>query len=85
MFILWGFRDTEDVMGQSQTAYRCERCNNVSHFKVFAKKNWFTLFFVPLIPVSTQHYTACPICNYGYKIPIEEAKRLCQQMNPPQN
>lgn len=81
MFIIWGFRDSEDVLGYLKVPYRCEHCNNVSNYKIFRRRNWFTLFWIPLIPVSTKYYIACPICNHGFNVPKEEAMKQLQTSN----
>ena len=73
MFIVWGTRSKDKELGQSQVSYECERCNNVSRYRIFRRRNWFTIFWIPLIPLSTKYYIACPVCNYGQQIKKAEA------------
>ena len=30
---------------------------------LFRVSTWFALFFIPMIPISFKHYTACPNCR----------------------
>lgn len=76
MFIVWGFRDTEKILGYTEQLYRCEHCNNVARHKMFRRIHWFTLFWIPLIPTSFKYFGCCPICNYGKKLKKEEAVQL---------
>ena len=41
---------------------RCHNCG-ASPLVLFRVSTWFALFFIPLIPLSFKHYTACPNCK----------------------
>lgn len=73
MFIVWGTKGMEKILGNSQRSYQCQHCNNVSNYKIFRRRKWFTLFWIPIFPYSSQYFIACPICNYGAKISKDEA------------
>ena len=79
MFIVWGTRSKDKDLGQSQVAYECEHCNNVSHYRIFRRRNWFTIFWIPIIPLSTKYFIACPICNFGQQIKKSEALDKVQE------
>ena len=79
MFIIWGTREKEKELGISQQSYQCTHCNNVSNYKIFRRKNWFTVFWIPIIPLSSKYFISCPICNYGQKIKKAEALEKIQQ------
>ena len=79
MFIVWGTRNTEKVLGHLQVSWECGHCGNVLHYKVVCRKTWFTIFWIPLFPVSIQHYVLCPICNYGKKVSKAEATGMMEQ------
>lgn len=82
MFIIWGSKVMEKVLGKSQRAYQCAHCNNVNNYKIFRRRNWFTLFWIPIFPFSSKYFIACPICNYGSQIKKEEAlEQVQEQMN----
>lgn len=44
---------------------RCDRCNNEELWQLYTRRTWFTLFFIPIIPYSTEHLVVCPVCSYG--------------------
>ncbi len=79
MFIIWGFRNTEKILGYTEQPYRCTHCNNVAHHKVFRRIHWFTLFWIPIIPTSFKYFGCCPICNYGQQLKKEQAMELASK------
>lgn len=46
----------------------CPHCGNHVTFHLFEIRNWFSLFFVPLIPGRARHVVFCPVCQYGLQI-----------------
>lgn len=79
MFIIWGTKHTEKELGLSKQAYACQHCGNTSNYKIFRRRNWFTIFWIPLIPLGTKYFITCPICNYGLKIKKAEALEKVQE------
>lgn len=73
MFIIWGSRTIEKNLGHSQETYMCRHCNNASNYKIFHRTKWFTLFWIPIIPLGRKYFVACPICNYGNELPKSTA------------
>jgi len=58
---------------------RCDRCNNEDLWQLYTRRTWFTLFFLPVIPYSTEHLLVCPVCSYGAVITnakFEELKKV---------
>ena len=93
MFIIWGNRSFKKIIGGTGQLYRCGNCNNVNQYPIIKITKWFTLFFIPIFPYSTQYFIMCPICNRGSYVTkkvametLEEANRLqweaTQQLNP---
>ncbi|RRD40337.1 zinc ribbon domain-containing protein [Leptotrichia sp. OH3620_COT-345] len=69
MIILFGTKTIYKDMGIVGN-YECSRCHNVSEWKFMEYRNWFTLFFIPVFPISRKHeYLQCPICNQAYTVP----------------
>ncbi len=79
MFIIWGTKHTEKELGLSQQTYACQHCGNTSNYKIFRRRNWFTIFWIPLIPLGTKYFISCPICNYGQKLKKAEALEKVQE------
>ncbi len=73
MLIIWGTKPFIKEMGSSMRPYRCGNCGNVSNYRVFRRWTWFTLFWIPIIPLGKKYFITCPICNYGSKIKKNQA------------
>lgn len=57
----------------------CGHCGNPSAHTLRKRVTKFTLFFVPLFPVSTKYATQCTFCGAEQKVTGEQAERLQAQ------
>ncbi|MFI8090925.1 zinc-ribbon domain-containing protein [Streptomyces sp. NPDC086080] len=57
----------------------CAQCGNPSAHTLRKRVTKFTLFFVPLFPVSTKYATQCTFCGAEQKITGEQAEQLQAQ------
>ncbi|MEU1178588.1 zinc-ribbon domain-containing protein [Streptomyces sp. NPDC005820] len=57
----------------------CGRCGNPAAHTLTKRVTKFTLFFVPLFPVSTTYLTQCTFCGAEEKVTGEQAERLRTQ------
>ena len=57
----------------------CGRCGNSAAHALRKRVAKFTLFFVPLFPISTKYATQCTFCAGEQKIPKEQAQELLAQ------
>lgn len=57
----------------------CGRCGNPAAHTLRKRVTKFTLFFVPLFPVSTTYLTQCTFCGAEEKVTAEQAERLRTQ------
>ncbi|MFD3524418.1 zinc-ribbon domain-containing protein [Streptomyces sp. NPDC058653] len=57
----------------------CGQCGNPSAHTLRKRVSKFTLFFVPLFPYSTKHYTQCTFCGVEHRVPNEQAEQLLAQ------
>lgn len=71
MFILFGFghKTVKEFGGQGEIL--CRRCNNTREWSYKKITSWFTLFFIPIIPYSTNYVRVCPICGEHDKLSKE--------------
>lgn len=53
----------------------CERCGNQAAHHLIRRVRKFTLFFVPLFPVSTRYLDSCVACGRTVEVPREQAER----------
>ncbi|BBC34513.1 uncharacterized protein SGFS_058070 [Streptomyces graminofaciens] len=54
----------------------CGHCGNPAAHTLRKRVTKFTLFFVPLFPVSTKYVTQCTFCGVEQKVDKEQAERL---------
>lgn len=76
MFVVfgWGKQTVKDHGPVFRS--RCDRCNNEELWKLYTRRTWLTLFFIPVIPYSTEHLVVCPVCSYGAVITREKYEEL---------
>jgi hypothetical protein len=41
----------------------CPSCGHDGFLHYFTVTKWFRLYFIPIIPYSTKHFLACPVCT----------------------
>jgi hypothetical protein len=61
VFLLFGTRASEAVI--NVVTFICAYCGVHADHRVITRRNRLTLFFVPLFPVSTTHFTQCTNCG----------------------
>lgn len=47
---------------------RCPSCGHDGFLHYFTVTKWFRLYFIPIIPYSTKHFLACPLCTAGAEL-----------------
>ncbi|WP_433891060.1 zinc-ribbon domain-containing protein [Streptomyces sp. CA-111067] len=57
----------------------CGRCGNPAAHTLRKRVTKFTLFFVPLFPMSTKFSTQCTFCGVEQQLPKEQALQLQAQ------
>jgi len=64
MFILFGWGHHKiNQHGELRLLSKCFRCNNEVRRILLVDKEYFTLFFIPIFPYSTNYFLVCPICG----------------------
>lgn len=76
MFFIFGWGHQSVKNHGPVKVFHCEHCNNEKLWILHSKKTWFTLFFIPVIPYSSDHILFCPICQHGVKLGTEKFKEL---------
>lgn len=76
MFILFGWGKQTLKKHGPVFKNHCDRCNNEELWQLYTRRTWFTLFFIPVIPYSTEHLVACPVCSFGAVITEAKFKEL---------
>ncbi len=47
---------------------RCPRCNNATFYRYMTVTSWFSLFFIPILPLKRRDYLVCPICTRALEL-----------------
>ena len=74
MLFLFGVRTRSK--GLAQVEQPCAKCSKPTIHTGVETKRWFTLFFVPVIPLGTSHLLRCNFCGLKQKCAPEQAARL---------
>jgi len=73
-FILFGLRRRAQRLGT--VLQLCSRCHTPAAQSVIRVRTFFTLFFVPLIPLGSKYRATCTLCGSTVSIPKEQAGQL---------
>lgn len=64
MFLIFGFSSVKKT-GTRSLRGKCPRCNDIRNFQQFYARQFLSLFFVPILPISRKTvFFSCPTCNY---------------------
>jgi zinc ribbon protein len=65
VLIIWGLRTIYHVIGEG--IFHCRRCGGDRQYKHKAGRRFFTLFFIPVIPLNkTGEHVQCQTCKTRY-------------------
>jgi zinc ribbon protein len=65
MLFLFGFRTKAKPI--KQIDYPCSKCARHTVFTAVESKRYFTLFFIPVIPLGGNHFIRCNVCGLTLK------------------
>ena len=65
MFFLFGWRTKNKSLGQTERP--CSKCARPTMHSRIESKKWFTLFFIPVIPLGTNYINRCGVCGLATK------------------
>jgi len=69
LLIIFGIRVFYRTIGQG--AFHCQRCGGDREFRHLAGRRWFTLFFIPVIPLSKAgEHVRCTTCGTRYRMEV---------------
>jgi zinc-ribbon family len=74
MFFLLGTRTKAKPLGQLERP--CTKCGRNTMQTAVGTKRWFTLFFIPVIPLGTSQVVRCNLCGLTLKAPPELSTQL---------
>lgn len=82
MFVLFGFRSM--VRTLAMATFTCRTTNQPAAHRLFRSTRWFTLFFIPVIPVGRRYVLTCTACGQSYKVTKENASEIVAKAEAPQ-
>jgi hypothetical protein len=54
----------------------CGHCHHAAAHRLVQRRRWFTLFFIPLVPLGTTRHTVCAFCGVAQKVSKADAEQL---------
>ena len=68
LLILFGTKDRRKVVANGQ--FICPRCEVERDYEVISIREWFTLFFIPILPTANneerEEFVECKTCKKAY-------------------
>jgi hypothetical protein len=80
--IIFGFRSYLRLLAMLTLV--CGSCHNPAAHRVVQVIRKFTLFFIPLFPVSVSRHTTCSYCGTTTRLSKEAAQQLVDSTAAPQ-
>jgi hypothetical protein len=74
MLIIFGVRSIEKTLATLTLV--CGRCQNAAAHRLVQRSRWFTLFFIPLVPLGSTRYTVCAFCGVAHKLSKADSHQL---------
>ncbi|HVC70566.1 MAG TPA: zinc-ribbon domain-containing protein [Acidimicrobiales bacterium] len=54
----------------------CGHCGSPAAQVVVRRSTWFSLFFVPVIPLGTKYFTTCTLCGVTTRLDKDRAMKM---------
>ena len=75
MIIIFGTRTLRKNYGVINKV-ECNHCHNVEFWNFIKIRTWFTLFWIPIIPLGAKKtYIVCPICESAIILNKEDSEK----------
>jgi hypothetical protein len=77
LLLIFGLRVFYRAVGQGM--FHCQRCGGDREYRHLAGRRWFTLFFIPVIPLNhVGEHVKCTICGTRYRMEVLALPTLVQ-------
>ena len=74
--IIFGFRTSPKVEGMMKN--KCPGCKKQALLRVVRIPTWFTLFFIPVIPLGNKVALECTKCGSAYELKNEAKEKALE-------
>jgi predicted RNA-binding Zn-ribbon protein involved in translation (DUF1610 family) len=78
--LIFGLGVTESLL--ATLVFVCETCGNNAAHHLIKRVRKFSLFFIPLFPVSTRYVDSCTACGRMIDVPRDQAEAAALQSGP---
>jgi hypothetical protein len=65
MLFLFGIRTKAKSIGQVERS--CSKCAKLTMHNAIESRRWFTLFFIPVVPLGGNYAVRCGVCGLATK------------------
>ena len=72
--IIWGWGGGKPTDFGPVVPIKCPNCHNQTALHYVKTTKWFRLYFIPLVPYSTEHFLLCPVCTRGTQLDRMQAQ-----------
>lgn len=77
--IIFGWPKKTKEYGPAYPLY-CDHCRNDTIYHYLKQRRWFSLFFIPVLPLSrSKHYLACDVCGASLELDENDERNLAKQ------
>lgn len=81
LFIFFGWPKKTKDYGPAYPVY-CEHCHNDVVYHYVKARRWFTLFFLPVLPLGfASHYLVCEVCGTYADLGGRDAGKRAKQLS----
>jgi hypothetical protein len=80
MLIIFGIRSFARTL--AMLTLGCGHCYNTAAHRLVRRGRWFTLFFVPLVPLGHTHYVVCAYCGIARTVSRAAVQELLRTAQP---
>jgi hypothetical protein len=74
MLIIFGIHSFAKTLAMRTLV--CGRCHNPAAHRLVQRSGWFTLFFIPLVPLGRTRYTVCAYCGVARTVSKSDAQQI---------
>jgi hypothetical protein len=79
LLIIFGLRVLYRTVGRG--AFHCERCGGDRQYRHRAGRRWFTLLFIPVIPLAqVGEHIQCAVCGTSYRVAVLKLPTTTQML-----
>src|SRR4051794_24764559 len=84
--LLFGSRNVVSGDDAPPVQATCPRCGNLATIVGRSYRTWFTIFFLPVFPMSgRRRFSECSACHAQFPVPVEDVRRGLEASETQQN